>query len=80
MIDLSLKAKEIASSFRLGKFVEAETLLPDYFNQLVKSNCIEKDQLSTVITCIVNSQERKDWLGLADYLEFELVHLLEHPA
>lgn len=30
----------------------------------------------TLALCIKQAQERQDWLGLADYLEYELVQIL----
>ena len=76
MKNLSKKAVEIANLFRLGKNIEAGLLLADYFVELVNLKGVNAQDLSNVISSILNCQEHKDWLGLADYLEFELVHII----
>ncbi len=80
MTDLSLRALQTASLFRLSKHVEAGLLLANYFDELVDLKNVDSSDLGNVIACIVSCQEHKDWLGLADYLEFELVHIIGEAA
>lgn len=76
MTELSSKAVEIAHLLRLSRHVEAGLLLADYFDQIIDLKDVDNTDLENLITSILNCQERKDWLGLADYLEFELVHIM----
>lgn len=73
-------ANQTASKLRLGKNVEASLelvdLLDDVVSQLIGSAPELQQQIKYVISQILQCQERQDWLGLADYLQYELVHLL----
>lgn len=76
MSNLPVQAKEIANLFRLSKHIEAGLLLAEYFDRLLTFNSANDKDLENAISSILSCQERKDWLGLADYLEFELVHII----
>lgn len=76
MSNLPVQAKKIAGLFRLSKHIEAGLLLADYFDELMIDKDRTNSDLDNAITSILSCQERKDWLGLADYLEFELVHII----
>ena len=71
---------EFSVSYRTGRQLEVtddlinflEKIAPD-FNQ----NDILKKNFSTILMAILDCQSREDWLGLADYLEHDLVQLLK---
>ncbi len=75
------QCRQCASLFRLGRDVEAALTMVDVFEQaqLCLASVAEKVQLewAQVLMQVLDSQERQDWLGLADYMEYELVELLE---
>ncbi|WKE66727.1 hypothetical protein PVT67_05655 [Gallaecimonas kandeliae] len=68
-----------ARLFRLGMNTEAAlemvTLLEEIIGLVSKSGQ-PQPQLVQVFGEMLRCQERQDWLGLADYLEFELQELL----
>ncbi|MEJ5058241.1 MULTISPECIES: hypothetical protein [unclassified Pseudomonas] len=77
--------RQCAGLFRLGRDVEAALSMVDVFEEaytLVLSAPQDVQQSWTgVLTQMLACQERQDWLGLADFLEYELVELLENvPA
>lgn len=76
MTDLTLNSVEIAHLFRLSRHIEAGLLLADLFEQLIDVTDVNTTDLESAIKSILTCQERRDWLGLADYLEFELVHIM----
>jgi hypothetical protein len=65
----------------LGRDVEAALTMVDVFEEahtLVLSAPRDVQQSwAGVLTQMLACQERQDWLGLADFLEYELVELLE---
>ncbi|MCE9955449.1 hypothetical protein D3C87_1719160 [compost metagenome] len=70
---LSLRAIALAHQFRLGKSVAATQTLPT----LLQETLTERGGLPTeLVAAMLLCQERQDWLGLADYLEYELVQTL----
>lgn len=75
------QCRQCAALFRLGRDVEAALTMVDVFEQaqLCLASAAEKVQLewAQVLMQMLDSQERQDWLGLADYMEYELVELLE---
>jgi hypothetical protein len=75
------QCRQCAALFRLGRDVEAALTMVDVFEQaqLCLASASEKVQQdwAQVLTQMLDCQERQDWLGLADYLEYELVELLE---
>ena len=72
---------QCAGLFRLGRDVEAALTMVDVFDEaqaLVLSASGDVQQSWTcVLTQMLACQERQDWLGLADFLEYELLELLE---
>ena len=73
--------RQCAGLFRLGRDVEAALTMVDVFEEahtLVLSAPRDVQQSwAGVLTQMLACQERQDWLGLADFLEYELVELLE---
>jgi hypothetical protein len=70
-----------AGLFRLGRDVEAALIMVDVFDeaqQLLSSAPQDVQQSwAQVLTHMLACQERQDWLGLADFMEYELIDLLE---
>ena len=67
----------LAHQFRLGQSVSASQALP----VLLQETLTERGNLPPdLIASLLHSQERQDLLGLADYLEYELVHTLTAPS
>nr|WP_218627816.1 hypothetical protein [Pseudomonas sp. dw_612] len=67
--------------FRLGRDVEAALNMVDVFDeaQRLLLTAPQDVQLkwTQVLIQMLACQERQDWLGLADFMEYELVDLLE---
>jgi hypothetical protein len=75
------ECRQCAGLFRLGRDVEAALSMVDVFDgaqQLLLSAPADVQQVwAQILTQMLDCQERQDWLALADYMEFELVDLLE---
>ncbi|WP_339432614.1 MULTISPECIES: hypothetical protein [unclassified Pseudomonas] len=75
------ECRQCAGLFRLGRDVEAGLSMVDVFEgaqQLLLSAPADVQQMwAQVLTQMLDCQERQDWLGLADYMEYELLDLLE---
>lgn len=75
------ECRQWARLFRLGRDVEAALTMVDVFDeaQRLLSTAPRDIQLkwAQLLTQMLACQERQDWLGLADYMEYELVELLE---
>ncbi|HWH89135.1 MAG TPA: hypothetical protein VNV36_20490 [Pseudomonas sp.] len=75
------QCRQCATLFRLGRDVEAALTMVDVFEeaqQCLSSASVEVQQIwAQVLMQMLDCQERRDWLGLADYMEYELVELLE---
>ncbi|MBK5416563.1 hypothetical protein [Pseudomonas sp. TH31] len=73
--------RHCAGLFRLGRDVEAALIMVDVFDeaQQLLSSAPQDVQPSwaQVLTHMLACQERQDWLGLADFMEYELIDLLE---
>jgi hypothetical protein len=69
-----------AGLFRLGRDIEAALDMVDIVDTIVPlfAARLAEDQahLARIMTAILQSQERQDWLGVADALEYELVTLI----
>ena len=69
-----------ANLFRLGRDVEAALSMVEVFEgaqQLLQSAPADVQQMwAQVLTQMLDCQERQDWLGLADFMEYELIELL----
>ncbi|SEP17450.1 hypothetical protein [Pseudomonas sp. ok266] len=75
------ECRQCAGLFRLGRDVEAALGMVDIFEdaqQLLLSGSADVQQMWVqVLAQMLECQERQDWLGLADYMEYELIELLE---
>lgn len=75
------RSRECAALFRLGRDVEAGLVMVELFGELDSvlgqggEEC--RVQWTSLLMVMLDCQERQNWLGLADYLEYELVELLE---
>jgi hypothetical protein len=73
--------RQCAGLFRLGRDVEAALNMVDLFDEaqrlfLLAPRDVQQAwaaMLSQMLAC----QERQDWLGLADFMEYELIELIE---
>ena len=73
-------ATELVVLLRLGRSVEAGLRLADYLERVLtglqeQPNQEITRQLPVLLAAILACQERQDWLGLADYLDYELQQL-----
>ncbi len=73
------EANDLALKIRLGHNVEAGLMLVTYLEQLVavypKFHVEQQRQFQSILSAMLVCQERQDWIGLADYLEYELQQL-----
>ncbi|MBK5510998.1 hypothetical protein [Pseudomonas sp. TH15] len=76
------ECRQCAGLFRLGRDVEAALTMVDVFDeaQRLLLTAPQDVQLkwTQVLTHMLACQERQDWLGLADFMEYELIELLEN--
>lgn len=75
------RSRECAGLFRLGRDVEAALVMVDFFDEIQPSIANAAPALqqewAQLFVQMLDCQEAQNWLGLADYLEFELVGLME---
>lgn len=75
---------QLAQQFRLGMSLDAAMALPPLMKSLLpllpSLSPTAQRQLPQIMSAILACQEREDWLGLADWLEYELRHVLSDPA
>ncbi len=73
--------RRCAGLFRLGRDVEAALTMVDLFDeaQQLLATVPQDVQLhwAQLLTQMLACQERQDWLGLADFMEYELIDLLQ---
>jgi len=73
-------ATACAHLFRLGRDIEAALNMVDLVDRampLVPTRPVEEQAMWTqVLTAMLECQERQDWLGVADWLEYEMVGLV----
>ncbi|MDD2840800.1 MAG: hypothetical protein PHD18_00100 [Tolumonas sp.] len=73
------EANDLALKIRLGHNVEAGLMLVTYLEQLItvypKFPVEQQRQFQSILSAMLACQERQDWIGLADYLEYELQQL-----
>jgi len=73
------EANDLALKIRLGHNVEAGLMLVTYLEQLVavysQFPAEQQRQFQSILSAMLACQERQDWIGLADYLEYELQQL-----
>ncbi|MCX2541852.1 MULTISPECIES: hypothetical protein [unclassified Pseudomonas] len=78
------ECRRCAGLFRLGRDVEAALDMVDVFEGaqllLVSAPPDVQQSWAQVLTQMLECQERQDWLGLADFMEYELIGLLEKSA
>ncbi|MDI2594537.1 hypothetical protein POF45_24345 [Pseudomonas sp. 681] len=76
------QCRQCAGLFRLGRDVEAALTMVDVFDEaqqlLVSAPKEIQQSWASVLTQMLACQERQDWLGLADFIEYELVELLQN--
>ena len=75
------ECRQCAGLFRLGRDVEAALVMVDVFEgaqqALMSASTDVRQAWATSLTQILECQERQDWLGLADFMEYELIELLQ---
>lgn len=75
------ECRQCAELFRLGRDVEAALVMVDVFGgaqqALMSASTDVQQAWATLLTQILECQERQDWLGLADFMEYELIELLQ---
>ncbi|WP_409317225.1 hypothetical protein [Pseudomonas sp. KCJK9016] len=78
------ECRRCAVLFRLGRDVEAALDMVEVFegvqHLLVPAAADAKQAWTHLLTQMLDCQERQDWLGLADFMEYELIHLLESSS
>lgn len=76
------QALAIATDFRCCENLRAQNGLPTLIEQLILNFPMRElshvQQLKTIVKGISMNQENRDWLGIADYLDYELQDLLQH--
>lgn len=79
-----IDCRQCAGLFRLGRNVEAALAMVDLFDEaqslLSRGTPASQQQWLQLLPPVLACQEGQDWLGLADYLEYELVALLESES
>lgn len=80
-VELSDAARNCAGLFRLGRDVEGALDMVELFSHLMplfaaRSETAQQSWYS-ILAAILKCQEGRDSLGLADYLQYELVELLQ---
>ncbi|MGF6555013.1 hypothetical protein ABIA48_001393 [Pseudomonas sp. S30_BP2TU TE3576] len=79
------ECRQCAGLFRLGRDVEAALNMVDLFDetqrQIAQAPQDVQQAWALMLRQMLACQERQDWLGLADFMEYELIELLENmPA
>ncbi len=69
---------ETATTFRLGQEAAASVLFAKCIDQLALALQQPKiaPQLMAIMPQLLNAQEQRNWFGLADTLEYEILPLL----
>ncbi|AXB03713.1 hypothetical protein ACV1D8_12505 [Aeromonas caviae] len=76
-MSLAHECIDLARRFRLGHHVESALALPALLERVLAALPTTRySEAAKVIAALLACQERHDWLGLADWLEGELVTLL----
>ena len=76
------KARHCAGLFRLGRDVEAGVEMVALFDgalPLFAAPALQQDA-AALLGQILAAQQRQDWIGVADSLEYELVNLIDQAA
>jgi hypothetical protein len=73
--------RHCAGLFRLGRDVEAALNMVDLFDdaqrRFLQAPRDVQQAWAALLSQMLACQERQDWLGLADFMEYELVELLD---
>lgn len=81
---LALRLQQCAQLFRLGRDVEAVLLMVELFEQLMpvfaQASPAQQQTWAHLLTQMLGCQEAQNWLGLADYLQYEVPELLGEPV
>ncbi|MGY3858717.1 hypothetical protein [Aeromonas intestinalis] len=68
----------LAQRFRLGHHLESAQHLPVLIEKVLTTIPVSQHaNIAGMVAAMLACQERSDWLGLADWLEGELVMLLD---
>lgn len=73
-------ARRCAHLFRLGRDIEAALVMVDLVDAaapLFSSSEPQQQAWTQVLGAVLHCQERQDWIGVADWLEYEMVDLLQ---
>ncbi len=75
------ECRQCVGLFRLGRDVEAALDMVEVFEGaqqlLMSAPATVQQDWSLILTQMLDCQERQDWLGLADWMEFELIEVLQ---
>jgi hypothetical protein len=75
------QAAKLALQFRLGMTTAPALELATLAEQLIalfsRATSQQYGRLQQILTAVLQCQQQRDWLGLADYLEYELTDLLQ---
>ncbi|MCK9801723.1 hypothetical protein BK634_10730 [Pseudomonas chlororaphis] len=77
---LSVGLQQGAGLFRLGRDVEASLLMVELcarVQALLEERVELEPEWAHWLTQMLGRQEAQDWLGVADYMEYELVQWLQ---
>lgn len=79
---LLITLTETANLFRLGQEASAAKLLRSCLDSLEEKhqNLLQTSEFNKVLLNALNAQSNQDWLGLADYLEFDIALLISHQT
>lgn len=76
--DLTHHCVTLAHQFRLGQSAAAVMELPALLEQAMgQLPSQQQSEFGAIVAALLTCQERQDWIGLADWLEGEMVALLE---
>lgn len=74
-------AQSIANALRLAKHIEMSDDIIELINQLstLSTNITQRKftELQPILSDILKTQERQDWLSMADYLDVELTEFIQ---
>ena len=75
------ECRQCARLFRLERDVEAALDMVDVYEGaqqlLIAASAPIQQDWSFVLTHMLDCQERQDWLGLAEWMEYELIEVLQ---
>lgn len=76
------KARHCAGLFRLGRDVEGGVEMVALFEGVLPLFAAPalQQQSTALLGQLLAAQERQDWIGLADSLEYELLELIDQAA